>query len=69
MAWPAALTAGGMFAIMQFLTSNYISTQLTDIVAALVSAGSVVALLQIWSPHTPGARQRRRWVADSFMVP
>jgi lactate permease len=54
-AWPVALTAGVAFAAMQFVTSNYISTQLTDIVASLVSAAAVVGLLQIWSPHAPAA--------------
>ena len=54
-AWPVALTAGVVFAILQFATSNYISTQLTDIVASLGSAAAVVLLVQIWSPHAPGA--------------
>jgi lactate permease len=54
-AWPAALTAGVVFAMLQFATSNYISVQLTDIVAALGSAAAVVALCQIWSPHAPAA--------------
>jgi lactate permease len=53
--WPAALTAGGVFAITQFAVSNYVSMELTDIVAALASAGAVVALMQIWSPRAPGA--------------
>ncbi len=54
-AWPAALTGGVVFAVLQFVTSNYISTPLTDIVASLGSAAAVVLLVQIWSPHTPGA--------------
>jgi lactate permease len=54
-AWPAALTAGVVFAALQFVTSNYISTPLTDIVASLGSAAAVVLLVQIWSPHAPGA--------------
>ncbi len=54
-AWPAALTAGAVFALLQFATSNYISMQLTDIVASLGSAAAVVLLVQIWSPHAPGA--------------
>ncbi len=54
-AWPAALTAGVVFAILQFATSNYISTQLTDIVASLGSAAAVVALMRVWTPHAPGA--------------
>jgi lactate permease len=47
---PATLTCGVAFAITQFLTSNYISTQLTDIVASLVSALAVVLLLRVWQP-------------------
>jgi lactate permease len=54
-AWPVALTAGAVFAMLQFATSNYISTPLTDIVASLGSAAAVVLLVQIWSPHAPGA--------------
>ena len=54
-AWPAALTAGVVFAVLQFVTSNYISIQLTDIVAALGSAAAVVLLVQVWSPHAPAA--------------
>jgi lactate permease len=48
--WPAALVGGLAFAVGQFLCSNYLSVQLTDIVAALASAGAVVALLRIWHP-------------------
>jgi lactate permease len=58
-AWPAALTAGVVFAVLQFVTSNYISTQLTDIVAALGSAAAVVALMRVWTPHAPGAPATR----------
>jgi lactate permease len=49
-AWPAALVAGLSFAVMQFAVSNYVSTQLTDIIASLVSAAALVALLRVWSP-------------------
>jgi lactate permease len=51
--WPAAVVCGLAFAVAQFVTSNYISIQLTDIVASLVSAGAVVALLRVWSPSEP----------------
>jgi lactate permease len=47
---PATLTCGFTFAIAQFATSNYLSTQLTDIVASLVAAASVVLLLRVWRP-------------------
>jgi lactate permease len=52
-AWPAALTAGGVFAVVQFASSNYISTELTDILASLASAGALLALASVWSPGEP----------------
>jgi lactate permease len=47
---PATLTVGLTFAIAQFVTSNFVSTQLTDIVASLVAAASVMLLLRVWRP-------------------
>jgi L-lactate permease len=44
------MVAGGVFAVVQFLTSNFISPELTNIFAALASAGALVALLRVWSP-------------------
>jgi lactate permease len=52
-AWPAAVVGGLAFAIGQFVCSNYISVELTDIVASLLSAGAIVALLQVWQPSDP----------------
>jgi lactate permease len=56
--WPAALTAGAVFAVVQFAVSNYVSTQLTDILASLASAAAVVLLLRMWSPRAREARGR-----------
>ncbi|MEP6817783.1 MAG: L-lactate permease [Marmoricola sp.] len=47
---PVTVTCGATFAVAQFVTSNFISTQLTDIVASLLSAASVVLLLRVWQP-------------------
>ncbi|MGN6242084.1 MAG: L-lactate permease [Motilibacteraceae bacterium] len=47
---PATLVCGVVFAIAQYVTSNFISTQLTDIVASLAGALSVVLLLRVWQP-------------------
>ncbi len=52
-AWPAAVVGGFTFAVGQFVCSNYISVELTDIVASLLSAASIVALVQVWSPSEP----------------
>jgi lactate permease len=49
-AWPAAIVGGVAFAVGQFACSNYLSVELTDIVASLVSAGAIVALLRVWHP-------------------
>ena len=51
--WPAALAGGAAFALAQFACSNYVSVELTDIVASLVSAATIVALLQVWQPSEP----------------
>ncbi len=51
--WPAAIVGGFTFAIGQFLCSNYLSVEITDIVAALLSAGAIVALLRVWQPSEP----------------
>jgi lactate permease len=50
--WPAAVVGGGAFAVGQFLCSNYLSVELTDIVAALASAGAIVLLLRVWHPSS-----------------
>lgn len=44
--WLVALVGGLSFAVAQFLTSNFLSVPLTDIVAALVCAGAVVAIVK-----------------------
>jgi lactate permease len=54
--WPAVLTAGLVFAVLQFVVSNYISMELTDIIASLGSAAAVVTLLTVWSPRTGVAK-------------
>jgi lactate permease len=51
--WPAAVVGGLVFAIAQFATSNYISVELTDIVASLLATVSIVALLRVWHPSEP----------------
>ena len=60
-AWPAAMVGGLVFAVAQFATANYISVELTDIVASLLATGAIVALLQVWQPSEPivGGRFQR----------
>ena len=46
--WPPALLCGVVFAIFQFLASNYWSVPLTDIIAALASALALLAFTRVW---------------------
>ena len=51
--WPAAIAGGLTFAVAQFLCSNYVSVELTDIIASLASAGAIIVLLRVWQPSDP----------------
>lgn len=48
--WPAVLVAGGSFAIVQYLTSNFIGPELPDITASLVSLVCLTLFLRTWKP-------------------
>jgi L-lactate permease len=48
---PAVLVTGISFAIVQFLISNFVGPELTDIIAALVSMACLAALLRFWRPR------------------
>ncbi|OBA60593.1 lactate transporter [Mycobacterium sp. 1100029.7] len=50
--WHAALTAGVVFGVGQYATSNFISVPLADVVASLLSAGAVVLLLRVRRPRS-----------------
>ena len=49
--WPVALSVGVTFAIAQFVASNYLSVELTDIVAALAGLVAAVVTLKVWTPR------------------
>jgi lactate permease len=51
--WPAALVGGIAFAVGQYACSNFLSVELTDIVASLLSVGALVAFLRVWQPSEP----------------
>ena len=52
--WPVALVAGTSFAAAQFVTSNHVSVELTDVLASLVSLGAM--LLWLGLRRRPGGR-------------
>lgn len=59
--WPAALVTGVSFGAAQFATSNFLSVELTDIVAALVGLGATVLFVRVWTPV--GAREAHERLA------
>jgi lactate permease len=48
--WLPAVVGGVVFALGQFVSSNYLSVELTDIIASLASAAAIVLLLRVWQP-------------------
>ncbi|MFF3763670.1 L-lactate permease [Streptomyces sp. NPDC001922] len=49
--WPVALVCGAVFALVQFVSANYISVELTDILASLAGLAAVVTVLRFWQPR------------------
>jgi len=48
--WPVLLVAGASFALTQFIVSNFIDYQLTDVLSSLGSLAATLLFLQVWSP-------------------
>ncbi len=48
---PAAAVCGGTFAVSQFLVSNFIGPQLTDILSSLAAIAALILLLKWWQPQ------------------
>jgi L-lactate transport len=48
---PAAAVCGIVFAGTQFVVSNYIGPQLTDVLASMFAMGALVALFKVWKPR------------------
>ena len=48
--WPAVVVVGGVFASVQFLMSNFVGPQLTDIMSSLCALGALLVLLRFWRP-------------------
>ena len=50
--FPAILVVGGSFAVTQFLWSNYVDSNLVDIMAGVVSISALLIFLRFWKPKT-----------------
>jgi lactate permease len=48
---PAAAVCGVAFAGTQFLISNFVGPELTDVLASVVAMGALVALFKVWKPR------------------
>jgi len=46
--WPVLLVAGGSFAIMQFLSSNFLGYALTDVLSSLASLLATLVFVKVW---------------------
>ncbi len=66
--FPAALVCGVAFAGMQFVVSNYVGPQLTDIVASITALGAMLLLLMVWKPKDK-ASPNLGGSADSLPAP
>ncbi|MFA1551029.1 L-lactate permease [Actinomadura chokoriensis] len=53
--WPAALLCGAAFGVAQYVTANFLSVPLADVVASLVSAAAVVLAVRL-RPRRAAAR-------------
>ncbi|MFZ0529264.1 MAG: L-lactate permease [Propionicimonas sp.] len=51
--WPVAVVAGVVFGLAQFVTSNFITVEITDVVASLVTIAVVLVMLRFWKPTNP----------------
>ena len=61
--WPALLTAGLTFGTMEYVVSNFVGVQLSDILSSTSSMAAVVILLRFWRPR------RRRHAAQAERRP
>ena len=46
--WPILLVAGGSFAFVQFLSSNYLGYALTDVLSSLAALGATLGFVKVW---------------------
>jgi len=49
--WPALLVSGGSFALAQFVTSNYLGYELTDVLSSMTSLIVTIGFLKVWKPE------------------
>jgi lactate permease len=65
--WPALLVAGVSFAVPQYLVSNFHGPWLVDVVAAVVSMGSLALFLRVWHPRNVMEDTPRDWSSKDLV--
>ncbi|MFI5955195.1 L-lactate permease [Cryptosporangium sp. NPDC051539] len=50
--WVFAIVCGLTFGVAQYVTSNFVSVPLADVVASLLSVAALVAIVRVWRPMT-----------------
>jgi len=48
--WPVAVVAGIVFAVSQFVASNFLIVELTDVIAAAATVLAILVMLRFWKP-------------------
>lgn len=48
--WPVAVVSGIVFGLAQFVASNFLVVELTDVVAAIATVAVVLVMLKFWQP-------------------
>ncbi|BBZ76640.1 L-lactate permease [Mycolicibacterium anyangense] len=57
--WPMASVVGVSFALAQFVSANWLSVELTDVIASLVGLAVAVLMLRVWQPSNTAAARGR----------
>lgn len=64
--WPVLLVAGSSFAVVQFLSSNFLGYALTDVLSSLASLGATLLFVKVWKmPPDPAFALRGAPVAET----
>ena len=63
--WPALLTAGVTFGTMEYVISNFVGAQLSDILSSTSTMAALVLLLRFWRPR-PLVRSSQAGEAGPF---
>ncbi|MGV9713594.1 L-lactate permease [Gordonia sp. NPDC003424] len=57
--WPIAVVVGVVFGVAQWFSANFLSVELTDIIASLVALAAAVIMLRFWQPSGGDAARER----------